>query len=149
MASATISPDGGPVFFWREFEEPYGFLSQWYPSPFTATASNGSQNTSEMTFLTTEQYMMYHKATLFNDNGIADKIMLEPDPQKQKALGRKVKGFENKKWKGKRDKIVEDGNWWKFTQPKEADLKKLLLNTGERELVEVGGMGCISAGGGS
>jgi len=149
MASATISPDGGPVFFWREFEEPYGFLSQWYPSPFTAPASNGSQNTSEMTFLTTEQYMMYHKATLFNDNGIADKIMLEPDPQKQKALGRKVKGFENKKWKGKRDKIVEDGNWWKFTQAKEADLKKLLLNTGERELVEVGGMGCISAGGGS
>ena len=23
-----------PLFFWREFEEPYGFLSQWYDSPF-------------------------------------------------------------------------------------------------------------------
>ena len=79
---------------------------------------------------------MYRKAILFNDQEIADKVLLEPIPSKQKALGRKVKGFDNKKWNEVREKIVEEGNWWKFTQPKEGDLKKMLLETGDRLLVE-------------
>ena len=79
---------------------------------------------------------MYHKAILFDDRGIADEIALEPEPEKQKALGRKVKGFDGKIWNAEREKIVEEGNWWKFTQPKEGDLKKMLLETGNRLLVE-------------
>ena len=80
--------------------------------------------------------MMYQKAIMFNDQEVAGKIMLEPNPRKQKALGREVKSFDNKKWSGKRDHIVEEGNWWKFTQPKEGDLRKMLLKTGDRMLVE-------------
>ena len=80
--------------------------------------------------------MMYHKAIVFSDQEIADKIALEPEASKQKALGRMVKGFDNKIWNAKREKIVEDGNWWKFTQPKESDLRKMLLETGDRLLVE-------------
>ena len=79
---------------------------------------------------------MYNKAMVFDDQEIADKIALEPEPGKQKALGRKVKGFDSKIWNAKREKIVEDGNWWKFTQSKEGDLRKKLLNTGDRLLVE-------------
>lgn len=79
---------------------------------------------------------MYQKAILFNDQEVANMIALEPAPKQQRALGRKVKGFVNKKWNAKREKIVEDGNWWKFTQSKEDDLKKLLLETGDRLLVE-------------
>ena len=79
---------------------------------------------------------MYHKAVVFNDKEIADKIMLEPEPEKQKALGRKVKGFDNRKWNAKREQIVEDGNWWKYTQSKEGDLRKMLLKTDDRLLVE-------------
>lgn len=79
---------------------------------------------------------MYQKAILFNDQEVADMIALEPAPEKQRALGRKVKGFNNKKWNTKREKIVEDGNWWKFTQSKEDDMKKLLLQTGDSLLVE-------------
>ena len=79
---------------------------------------------------------MYQKAILFNDQEVADMIALEPAPEKQRALGRKVKGFNNKKWNTKREKIVEDGNWWKFTQSKEDDMKKLLLETGDSLLVE-------------
>lgn len=82
--------------------------------------------------------MMFQKAIVFNDLEIADKIMLEPNPEKQKALGRKVKNFDHKKWDKVKEQIVEDGNWWKFTQPKEGDLRKMLLETGQRELVEVG-----------
>ena len=79
---------------------------------------------------------MYQKAVLFNDQEVANTIALEPEPRKQKALGRKVKGFNDKKWNAKREKIVEDGNWWKFTRSKEDDLKKMLLETGDRILVE-------------
>ena len=82
------------------------------------------------------QLRMYNKAIVFDDQEIADEIALEPEPVKQKALGRKVKGFDNKIWNAKREKIVEDGNWWKFTQSKEGDLRKMLLETGDRLLVE-------------
>ena len=82
------------------------------------------------------QLRMYNKAIVFDDQEVADKIALEPEPGKQKALGRKVKGFDNKIWNAKREKIVEDGNWWKFTQSKEGDLRKMLLETGDRLLVE-------------
>lgn len=78
---------------------------------------------------------MYKKAILFDDQDIADKIVLEPEPKKQKALGRKVKGFDDKTWNAERETIVEEGNWWKFTRPK-GDLRKMLLETGDRLLVE-------------
>lgn len=132
--TTTTTTAGGPIFFWREFEEPYGFLSQWYASTFTAPAGKSS---SQMVFLTTEQYMMYHKAILFSDQDIADSIMLEPSPKKQQSLGRKVKNFDRKKWDTTKEQIVEDGNWWKMTQSKERDLGQMLLETGSRELVEV------------
>ena len=79
---------------------------------------------------------MYHKAILFDDREIADEITLEPVPSKQKALGRGVRGFDAKRWDAEREKIVEEGNWWKFTQSKEGDLRKMLLETGDRSLVE-------------
>lgn len=81
--------------------------------------------------------MMYHKAMLFSDQEIADIIMLEPSPKKQRALGRKVRNFDHKKWDMMKEQIVEDGNWWKMTQSKERDLGQVLLETGSRELVEV------------
>lgn len=139
MAAPTISSTSGPVFFFREFEEPYGFLSQWYASTFTApTSPFAPKDAPHMAFLTMEQYMMYQKAIVFNDRDIADRIMLEPSPRKQKSLGRKVKGFDHKKWDKRKEQIVEEGNWWKMTQPKEGLMRKKLLKTGSRELVEVG-----------
>ena len=90
-----------------------------------------------MTFLTTEQYMMYHKAMLFKDKETADKIMLATSPKEQKALGREVKGFDKEIWDENKEKIVEEGNRNKFGHPKEeAGMKTKLLDTGDRELVE-------------
>ena len=77
----------------------------------------------------------YRKAVLFGDHETADQILLEPKPSAQKALGRKVKGFDDGKWIAKREEIVEEGNWWKFTRPR-GDLRKMLLETGDRLLVE-------------
>lgn len=82
--------------------------------------------------------MMYHKGILFGDVETAEKIMLAKTPKEQKALGREVKGFDEKMWNRHREKIVEEGNWHKFCHPaEESNLKKSLLETEGRELVEV------------
>lgn len=134
--SAAISSDGGPVFFWMPHEHPYGFLSQWYPSPFMAPSL--SPNAPPMSFLSTEQYMMYRKAMLFRDAENAEKIMAATTPAEHKALGRHVQNFDKEKWVDNRDRIVEEGNWNKFSNAKEGPgLRDLLLRTGQRELVEV------------
>ncbi|KAI4186056.1 MAG: hypothetical protein L6R41_003728 [Letrouitia leprolyta] len=135
MSSAT-SPTEGPVYFFREHECPYGFLSQWFEAPFTAPTPDSI--VPPMTFRTAEQYMMYHKAILFNDPKTGDQIMLADTPKKQKALGRKVKNFDHKIWNAHREEIVEEGNWYKFCNSKKGiKLSKMLADTGERELVEV------------
>lgn len=41
-----------------------------------------------------EQYMMAHKALLFNDQQNYQAIMNEPVPKIQQQLGREVKGFK-------------------------------------------------------
>lgn len=60
MAEATFKDDmsSGPLFFWREFETPYGFFSQWYDSPFEVDG---------VTYASTEMWMMIQKAKLFGD----------------------------------------------------------------------------------
>lgn len=47
-----------PLFFWREFENPYGFLSQWYECPFEVEG---------VKYQTAEMWMMIQKAKLFGD----------------------------------------------------------------------------------
>lgn len=57
-----------PIWFWREFETPYGFLSQWYSCNFI---HDGQEFTSA------EQWMMWSKAKLFDDEESAKKILGE------------------------------------------------------------------------
>jgi len=106
-------------FFWG------GTFSQWATSWFTI---DGVQ------FNTCEQYMMYKKALMFGDFDIAETIMGESSPKHQKALGRKVKGFDKDVWEKHCRKIVYDGNMAKFTQNKEMLWE--LLNTDGYTIVE-------------
>ncbi|KAL8972667.1 MAG: hypothetical protein Q9183_000414 [Haloplaca sp. 2 TL-2023] len=134
--SSTVVSTGSPVYFFREYEHPYGFLSQWFEASFTAPVPHKLGPT--MTFNCTEQYMMFHKAILFNDSDIADQIMHVTTPKKQKALGRKIKNFDGMAWDAQKEQIVEDGNWNKFCNSKKGTkLKDMLVQTGDRELVEV------------
>ena len=83
-------------------------------------------------------WMMVGKARLFGDEEIAQRMLKTTDPKEHKRLGRLVKGFDDKIWNKERMRIVEEGSWWKFTESEGAEeLKKWLLETGERELVEV------------
>jgi ribA/ribD-fused uncharacterized protein len=116
-----------PVFFHREYEEPHGHLSQWYISSSTDPSTNQRYNCAE-------QYMMHQKAVSRNDETMATAILDTPYPKEQKDLGRSVSDWDDAAWNEIREKVVEEGSYMKFSQNKE--LRKKLLMTGERELVE-------------
>ena len=82
-----------------------------------------------------EQYMMYHKAILFNDLEMANKIILSNNPKEIQLLGREIKNFNNEVWNKHKEDIVYQGNFLKFSQNK--DLLDLLLSTKNTILVEV------------
>src|SRR5512139_2345180 len=100
-------------------------FSQWYPCTFTVGAN---------TFHCAEQYMMHGKALLFADTETAAKILAADHPRQHKALGRKVKPFDDATWKRERIAIVRAGNHAKFTQ--NAELLDKLLATAGTTLVE-------------
>jgi len=84
---------------------------------------------------------MIQKAKLFGDEEIAKRMAATTDPKEHKALGRQARGFDGEKWNESKLRIVEEGNWFKFTDSKDAEeLKKQLLATGEREIVEASPM---------
>lgn len=92
--------------------------------------------------------MMYHKALLFSDTVVASKILATVNPRTIKSLGRKVKPFSEETWLANRERIVEDASYFKFKNGKTVaetaqeikwevkDLRKALLETGDRLLVE-------------
>src|SRR5471032_250523 len=101
-------------------------FSQWYPSDFRDEEGHE--------FATAEEYMMFHKATLFGDHAIAAQILATNDPKRQKALGRQVAGFDKAVWDQHAKAIVKKGNSLKFTQ--NPDLWDVLNATGDKKLVE-------------
>lgn len=114
------------VYFWKPQEKPYGIFCQWYRSPFSDPNGNLFHNA--------EQYMMYHKAILFNDTTTAKKIFEEPNPRLAKQLGRAVANFSDSIWNQNRSRIAYEGNLFKFKSKK--GLKQALLGTKERVLAE-------------
>lgn len=100
-------------------------FSQWYRCRFTE---------GQHAFNCAEQYMMHGKAVLFGDPDAAAKILEADHPRQHKALGRKVKGFDDAIWRREREGIVRAGSRAKFTQ--NAELRQLLVATRGTTLVE-------------
>ncbi|KAK1585631.1 uncharacterized protein LY79DRAFT_557955 [Colletotrichum navitas] len=116
-----------PIYFWGETGQE-GYLSQWWArDPFTSSSP-------PVTFKTAEHYMMYGKALLFGDGDAARAVLRTDHPREVKALGRRVRGFNEALWKSHRERIVREGNLLKFRCAPE--LREKLLATGERELIE-------------
>ena len=107
------------MFFWN------GWPSQWFPSRFML---DGQLYTG------CEQFMMAEKARVFGDAETLAKILAAQTPREQKALGRRVRRFEEALWNSICRGIVYTGNLAKFTQHR--DLARALLDTGDRTLVE-------------
>ena len=106
-------------------DEPNGYLSNWYPSPFTLDGLH---------FTSVEQYMMYRKATTFGDTETAQAILSTDNVGKIKALGRSVLGYSDIVWNGIRQIVVYRALLEKFRQ--NPDLKVQLLATHPHTLAE-------------
>lgn len=122
---ALISGQQVDAVFFHLPEEPYGFLSNWYLSPFDLDGVHYSSM---------EQYIMYQKCVLFGDQTTARKVLLTDDPSEQQKLGKLCTGYINGIWAGARQAIAMRGLLAKFSQ--NADLKEQLLNTKDAYLVE-------------
>lgn len=109
-----------------------GFFSQFYPAPFTIDG---------VRYPTAEHYMMAGKARLFNDHASLNKIMSAATPQKAKALGRKVAGFDEGIWRAHCTDIVVTANLAKFSQNHQ--MREFLMRTGTAVLVEASATDCI------
>lgn len=103
-----------------------GPFSQWAYSPFV--------DEDGIKYINCEQYMMARKAIIFNDFETLSKIMNETNPKIIKDLGRLVKNYNEETWNAIRFEEVKRGNYFKFSQNE--NFKKMLLSTGDRQLVE-------------
>ena len=115
----TMKVTNKAVFFWG------GICSQWAKSEFTIEG---------VTYNCAEQYMMAKKALLFGDGEAHAKIMSKKNPRDQKALGRKVRGFNSDEWNEVCRDYVYEANYAKFTQ--NPAMLSELESYGDKELVE-------------
>ena len=103
-----------------------GHLSQWWYSRFIY---------SGIEFNCAEQFMMYQKAILMNDEVTATEIMNTDDPKEQQRLGRIIRNFDSNLWDKVKYQTVYLGNFLKYYQ--NPFLKEVLFQTNEKFLVEV------------
>ena len=113
-------------------DEDNGYLSNWYPSPFTVDG---------VAFSSMEQFMMYRKAICFGDEAVAAQILSTSDVAKIKSLGRRVSNYDESMWNGIRQIVVCEGLLAKFSQNDE--LKAKLKATGNAVLAECAVKDCI------
>lgn len=117
------------VFFWGHQRSKHGVtascFSQWFEAEFVVDGQR---------YATAEHFMMAEKAALFGDQDIRAQVLLAPTPNAAKALGRKVRGFNEHEWLEHRYEIVVRANRAKFSQNPE--LHAFLKETGSSIIVE-------------
>ena len=100
--TGCVESENTIAFFSRESP-----LSNFYTSQFSS---------EKMVFSSVEQYLVFKKATLFNDADTAEAVMSMSDPVKIKARGKRVKNFDHKTWANARIHIMEEALELKFSQ---------------------------------
>ena len=100
-------------------------LSNFHPAPFTHEGIN---------FHSSEQWIQYQKAKLFNDDHTAQKILECDTALKCQHLSREIANFDHSTWRDRARIICEPGIQQKFTQ--NPMLMNLLKATGSKILVE-------------
>lgn len=106
----------------------FNYMSNFYPVNFVGP--------NQTQYNCTEQYLMYHKAKLFEPDNIQlhNMILAENSPAKIKALGRMVKNYDDSIWSQVRYNIMVDGLRLKFSQ--NPHILNLLIQTGDKILYE-------------
>ncbi|UJR85470.1 NADAR family protein [Sandaracinus amylolyticus] len=122
MPTRGRDPETGEEFVFFYGQE--SLFSQWHPAPFVLAGAS---------FATAEHWMMAAKALLFRDEEVLAAILVAPHPREAKALGRKVRGFDDAIWKARSADLVYAGNHAKLAPPERRDV---LLATEGATLVE-------------
>ena len=150
------------VFFCSHLHDKYkkddwrAYFSQWYQQSFTVTKKDYPYKISDLVieedwnnyikdteFNCREQWMMTWKGLLlakdkFRDYNITivERILDDDNPNYMRKLGRALKGFNiySDLWDKWKYKIVVNGNYLQFSQNN--NMKKILLDTGNKEIVE-------------
>jgi len=113
------------TFFWgHDRLSQKSCLSQWYEAPFMV---------DNKVFKTAEHYMMWRKARMFDEEAAYD-VLVAPTPREAKAIGRKVRNFDDSAWDAVKFDVVVQGNIAKFST--HAVLRDFLVGTGDSVLVE-------------
>ena len=105
--------------------EPNGYLSNWYPSPFRL---------NYVTYTCAEQYLMHQKALMFGDRRRAGAILASEDPTAMRALGRTVVGYDDGVWTSARQLVAFRALKAKFSQ--NPILRERLEATGDAVIAE-------------
>ena len=101
-------------------------LSNFHPATFTCDGKS---------FHSSEQYIQWKKAELFNDTHTANSILSSSTALECKNLATNIKNFDKPKWDSSAKSICSPGIYCKFAQ--NPALKDLLINcTGNRKIVE-------------
>jgi ribA/ribD-fused uncharacterized protein len=132
-ALITAEAAGEPIemlHFWghqpnRDGSVGPGCLSQWWSQPFTVDG---------FVYPSAEHFMMAGKARLFGDQDALAAVYAAASPGAAKAVGRRVRDFDDTAWKRAAYDIVVAGNLAKFGQ--NPDLWAFLRATGRTVLVE-------------
>jgi ribA/ribD-fused uncharacterized protein len=114
------------IFFWGHKNGPFACFSNWYPLSFVD--EHGHR------FANSEVAMMRAKAKLFDDERAGAELLGVSDPKKAKAIGRRVRGFDDEIWHANARRLVVEILMLKFGQNAEA--RNVLLSTGDRLLAE-------------
>lgn len=126
-----------PFYFWTKLP-----FTQWTDTPnqfeylyrtptYGGLGGHNHYDECIIKFSSAEQWMMWQKARLFSDYRTANEILESVNPEHAKALGRKVKNFDEHVWTKRRLDIVYAGNMLKFTQnPKWAEELKDVVRNG-------------------
>lgn len=116
------------LFYSHKRDEPgvgKGCLSNWWPCSFALDGRVWSS---------TEQWMMFEKARLFEDRDRMQAIADTTDPGRIKSLGREVRPFGEVSWAARRYEVMLRGLKAKFSQ--DNALAAFLRSTGDSVLAE-------------
>lgn len=120
------------VPFFRE-NATNGWMSNWYRSPFRMYGRDlpcqpvidYPKKDAVLTFCNVEQFMMFCKAVCFKDFNTATKVLRTSTPNEVKALGRKVRNYDDTVWSQIRYNVVLCGIYYKINQ--NPNIKDMLL----------------------
>lgn len=92
-----------------------------------------------ITFETSEKAIMWEKANVFSDHGMATRILETKKPWDAKFLGRRIKPFNEEMWEQHREDVYYNVLLEKFR----GSLRDELVSTGSLHLVEASPTDCI------